>query len=75
MIFKNSILQAVDKATFVKIKDVNFKDGIIELMVLSKLHHKARAFDRGFIGIAYRNNADNSKFECISIPPPIVKLF
>ena len=38
-------------------------------MVLSRLHKKARPSDRGFIGIAYRINADNSKFECMYIRP------
>lgn len=68
-VIKDSTLQAVDEATFVKIKDVDFKDGIIEVMVLSRLHQKARPSDRGFIGMAFRINADNSKFECIYIRP------
>lgn len=68
-VIKDSTLQAVDEATFVKINDVGFKDGIIEVMVLSRLHQKARPSDRGFIGMAFRINADNSKFECIYIRP------
>jgi hypothetical protein len=68
-VIKDSTLQAVDEATFVKIKDVDFKDGIVEVMVLSRLHQKARPSDRGFIGMAFRINADNSKFECIYIRP------
>lgn len=68
-VIKDSTLQAVDEATFVKIKDVDFKDGIIEVKVLSRLHQKARPSDRGFIGMAFRINADNSKFECIYIRP------
>ncbi|WP_298354648.1 family 16 glycoside hydrolase [Runella sp.] len=68
-VVKDSTLQAVDEATFVRIKDINFKDGIIEVKVLSRLHKKARPSDRGFIGIAYRINEDNSKFECMYIRP------
>lgn len=68
-VIKDSTLQAVDEATFVKIKDLDFNDGIIEVMVLSRLHQKARPSDRGFIGMAFRINADNSKFECIYIRP------
>lgn len=68
-VIKDSTLQAVDEATFVRIKDLDFKDGIIEVMVLSRLHKKARPSDRGFIGIAYRINGDNSKFECMYIRP------
>jgi hypothetical protein len=68
-VIKDSTVIDVDEATFVKIKDVDFKDGIIEVMVLSRLHKNARPSDRGFIGIAYRINADNSKFECVYIRP------
>jgi hypothetical protein len=68
-VIKDSTLQAVDEATLVKIKDLDFKNGIIEVMVLSRLHQKARPSDRGFIGMAFRINADNSKFECIYIRP------
>lgn len=68
-VIKDSTLQAVDEATFVRIKDLDFKDGIIEVNVLSRLHKKARPSDRGFIGIAYRINEDNSKFECMYIRP------
>ena len=68
-IIKDSTLQAVDEATFVRIKDIDFKDGIIEVNVLSRLHKKARSSDRGFIGIAFRINEDNSKFECMYIRP------
>lgn len=41
-VIKDSTLQAVDEATFVRIKDMDFKDGIIEVNVLSRLHKKAR---------------------------------
>ncbi|RDB02600.1 hypothetical protein DVG78_27970 [Runella aurantiaca] len=68
-VIKDSTLQAVDEATFVRIKNIDFKDGIIEVNVLSRLHKKARPSDRGFIGIAYRINEDNSKFECMYIRP------
>jgi len=68
-LIKDSTLQAVDEATFVRIKNIDFKDGIIEVNVLSRLHKKARPSDRGFIGIAFRINEDNSKFECMYIRP------
>lgn len=68
-VIKDSTLQAVDEATFVRIKDLDFKDGIIEVNVLSRLNKKARPSDRGFIGIAFRINEDNSKFECMYIRP------
>lgn len=68
-VIKDSTIEAVDEATFVRIKDIDFKDGVIEVNVLSRLHKKARPSDRGFIGIAYRINEDNSKFECMYIRP------
>lgn len=68
-VIKDLTVSEVDEPTFVKIKDVDFKDGIIEVMVLSKLHKRARPSDRGFIGLAFRINDDLSKFECIYIRP------
>jgi Domain of Unknown Function (DUF1080) len=68
-VIKDSTVKEVDEATFVRIKDLDFKDGIIEVTVLSRLEKTASPTARGFIGIAYRINADNSKFECLYIRP------
>lgn len=68
-IIKDSTIKAVDEATFVKIKDVDFQDGTIEVKVLSRLLKTTRPSDRGFIGIAFRINEQNSAFECIYIRP------
>lgn len=68
-IVKDSTIKSVDEATFVKIKDVDFQDGTIEVKVLSRLLKTARPSDRGFIGIAFRINEQNSAFECIYIRP------
>lgn len=68
-VIKDSTIKAVDEPTFVRIKDFDFQDGIIEVKVLSRLLKTARPSDRGFIGIAFRINEDNSKFECIYIRP------
>jgi hypothetical protein len=68
-IVKDSTIKAVDEATFVKVKDVDFQDGTIEVKVLSRLLKTARPSDRGFIGIAFRINEQNSAFECIYIRP------
>ncbi len=68
-VIKDSTVKKVDEATFVRIKELDFKDGIIEVKVLSRLLKTASPSDRGFIGVAYRINADNSKFECIYIRP------
>ena len=68
-VIKDSTVKAIDEATFVRIKNLDFKDGIIEVKVLSRLLKNASPSDRGFIGVAFRSNADNSKFECIYIRP------
>lgn len=66
---KDPKVTAVDEATFAKLIDSDFKNGIIEVRVLSKLLEDAPDFARGFIGIAFRINESNSKFECIYIRP------
>src|SRR5512141_116555 len=66
---KDPKVTAVDEATFAKLIDSDFKNGIIEVRVLSKLLEDAPNFARGFIGIAFRINESNSKFECMYIRP------
>ena len=68
-VVKDSTIEADDEATFVKLKGFPFKDGSIEVKVLSKLRPDAPAHARGFIGLAFRINDSNSKFECIYIRP------
>ena len=68
-IIKDSSIREFDEPTFVRIKGVNFKNGIIEVKVLSKLLKEAPDFARGFIGVAFRINEDNSRFESIYIRP------
>lgn len=68
-VIKDSAIRKVDEPTFVKLKGVNFKDGIIEVKVLSRLLKNAPEFARGFIGIAFRINESNTEFECIYIRP------
>ena len=66
---KDSTIKAVDQPTFVKIGGHLFKNGIIEVNVQSRLLTTAPSFARGFIGIAFRVNDSNTKFECIYIRP------
>lgn len=66
---KDSTVKAFDEATFVRIKDSNFRNGTIEVKVLSRLLRTAPDFSRGFIGIAFHINDDNSKFESIYLRP------
>ena len=68
-VVKDSSVKAADEPTFVKIKGVDFKNGIIEVKVLSRLLKNAPDFARGFIGVAFRVNDSNTKFECIYLRP------
>jgi hypothetical protein len=68
-VIKDSSLKAADQPTFVKIEGIDFKNGVIEVNVLSRLLPNAPSSARGFIGIAFRVNDSNSKFECIYIRP------
>jgi hypothetical protein len=66
---KDSTVKEADEPTFVRIKNIDFKDGVIEVNVLSKLLSTASPTDRGFIGLAFRIDEKNSKFESIYIRP------
>jgi hypothetical protein len=66
---KDTTIKSVDEPTFVRIKNLDFQDGIIEVKVLSRLLKTARPSDRGFIGIAFRIDEQNSNYESIYIRP------
>lgn len=68
-VIKDSTIKEVDEPTFARVKNIVFKNGVIEVDVLSRLLPTASPTDRGFIGIAFRINDSNSKFECIYIRP------
>jgi hypothetical protein len=68
-VIKDPSVKEVDEPTFVKINKINFKNGTIEVKVLSRLLKDAPDFARGFIGIAFRINDSNTKYESIYIRP------
>jgi hypothetical protein len=68
-VVKDSSIQKFDEPTFVKLKDLNFKNGSIEVKVLSRMLKNAPEFARGFIGIAFRINESNTAYESIYIRP------
>jgi len=68
-VIKDPNVNEVDEPTFVKIKGVDFQNGTIEVKMLSRLLDNAPEFARGFIGIAFRINDSNSKYESIYIRP------
>lgn len=68
-VIKDSTVKEPDEPTFVKIKGIEFKNGTIEVSVLSKLLPNAHPSARGFIGVAFRIDDQNSTFESIYIRP------
>jgi len=68
-VIKDSTLNGSDEPTFVKIRGISFKNGTIEVKVLSRLLKNAPDYARGFIGIAFRINDSNTKFESIYLRP------
>ncbi|MBC7947776.1 MAG: hypothetical protein H7Y42_07850 [Chitinophagaceae bacterium] len=68
-VIKDSAVKKADEPTYVKIRGVNFKNGTIEVKVLGRLLKNATEFARGFIGVAFRINDSNTKFESIYIRP------
>ncbi|MDX1286432.1 MAG: hypothetical protein R3182_15555 [Draconibacterium sp.] len=57
------------EAKFVKLTNINFKDGIIELEVAGMRAKDAGQNARGFVGLAFRVNDDNSAYEHYYIRP------
>lgn len=68
-VVKDSTVTMFDEPTFVKLKNVHFKNGVIEVKVLSRVLKNAPASARGFIGVAFRIDEKNEKFESIYIRP------
>ncbi len=68
-VVKSAAVTKFDEPTFSRIKGLEFSNGTIEVKVLSRLLPGAGGMARGFIGVAFRINADNSKFEAIYVRP------
>lgn len=68
-VIKDSTVRAVDEPTFARVPDTDFHNGTIEVRVRSRFTTDAPGHARGFIGVAFRINDDNSKFECIYLRP------
>jgi len=62
----------VDEPTYVKLKNVDFTDGTIEVKMLSNIQNPS-PFEsaQGFIGLAFRINGDDSAFESIYLRPKV----
>jgi len=67
---RDTATQGADQPTFVRLNNTDdFSNGTIEVMLLSRLLPTATPDARGFIGLAFRINKDNSRFESIYIRP------
>jgi len=62
----------VDEPTFVKLKDVNLENGVVEVKVLSRIQNPSPfKAAQGFIGITFRVTEDNTAFESIYLRPRV----
>ncbi|USD25871.1 hypothetical protein [Flagellimonas marinaquae] len=68
-VIKDQDMDQPSQPTFAKIGDVSFTNGRIELEAYSSIVEGAPVEARGFIGIAFHINEDNTHFECIYIRP------
>jgi hypothetical protein len=68
-VIKDSAIKEFDEPTYIKIKGIDFRNGTIEVKLLSRLLKNAPGFARGFIGIAFRISDNNTKYESIYLRP------
>lgn len=66
---KDNMVATVDEPTYAILQDLNFESGIIEMKVLSRLLATAPDFARGFIGLAFRIDENNTRFQSIYLRP------
>lgn len=68
-VVKKDKLMEFDENTYVKLVDSSFQNGVIEVKMLSRLLPDAPDFARGFIGIAFRINEEDTAFESFYVRP------
>ncbi len=68
-VVKSEKIMEFDENTYAKVNNISFHNGVIEVKMLSRLLPDAPDFARGFIGIAYRINDDDTKFESFYVRP------
>lgn len=68
-VIKEPSVEEFDEPTYAMVEDVEFHNGIIEVQVQGRLLPDAPDFARGFLGIAFRINDDNSQYESIYVRP------
>lgn len=68
-VIKANKIYEFDENTYARIKNLKLRNGTIEVDMMSRLLPDAPDFARGFIGIAFRINEDDSEFESFYIRP------
>jgi len=68
-VVKKEKLMEFDENTYAKLINSTFHNGTIEVKMLSRLLPDAPDFARGFIGIAFRINEDDTQFESFYVRP------
>ncbi len=68
-VVKSQKIYEYDENTYAKVRTLDFKNGIIEVDMMSRLLDDAPDFARGFIGIVFRANEDDSEFESFYLRP------
>jgi hypothetical protein len=67
---EKNIESSVDGPTYVKMSNINMENGAVEVKVLSRIMDKSPfPAARGFIGVAYRVDSLDKKFEAIYLRP------
>lgn len=68
-VIKDPKIEAFDEPTYAKVIGSTFKNGTVEVKVLSRLLPDAPEFARGFLGIAFRIDGNDEQFESLYIRP------
>ena len=68
-VIKDPKIKAFDEPTYARVIGKTFKNGTIEMKVMSRLLPDAPEFARGFLGIAFRIAEYNEQFESLYIRP------
>ena len=68
-ICKSEKINNYDQNTYAKVNGFSFHNGVITMKMMSRLLPDAPDFARGFIGIVYRANENDSEFESFYLRP------
>jgi len=68
----NRLGETVDEPTYIKLTNLDFENGVIEVKMLSQIQDPSPfKFAQGFIGVAFRINGDDSAYESIYLRPRV----